>query len=128
MAMLAVIALPGIDAGVIDLGSLTTGVIDLTPRLGRVLNTYTPLTDYNIKTAAQLWVSNEESATLTYGLVHMWDISQVTSLANVWCGSVYCPAYVAMRSFNGDISMWDVSKVASMYESKSIHIFENDLT
>ena len=42
----------------------------------------------------------------------------MTSLANVWCGydGDYCgQAYVAMRSFNGDISMWDVSKVTTMY-------------
>jgi hypothetical protein len=52
------------------------------PRQGRALNTYTSLTDSNIKTAAQLWVSNQASATSTYGLVHTWDLSQVTSLAN----------------------------------------------
>jgi surface protein len=101
------------------------------PRPGRVLNTYTPLTDSNIKTAAQLWVSNQASATSTYGLVNTWDLSQVTSLANVWCGSsesTNCgSAYLTMRSFNADISMWDVSKVTTMYQSKSIRIFENDL-
>ncbi len=102
---------------------------------GRFLNTYTPLTDSNIKTAAQLWVSDQASATSTYGPVHLWDLSQVTTLENVWCGwdpvsgANQCgSAYVAMRSFNGEISMWDVSKVASMYRSKLIHIFENDLT
>jgi hypothetical protein len=74
------------------------------PRLrqGRVLNTYTLLTNSNIKTAAQLWVSNQASATSTYGLVHTWDLSQVTSLAVVWCGHDDCgSAYVAMQSFNG---------------------------
>jgi surface protein len=79
---------------------------------------YTRLTDTNIRTAAQLWVSNQASATTTYGPVHLWDLSQVTSLANVWCGSDASScgsAYVAMRSFNGDISMWDVSKVTTMY-------------
>jgi len=52
------------------------------PRQGRVLNAYTPLTDSNIKTAAQLWVSNQASATTTYGLVSTWDLSQVTDLAS----------------------------------------------
>jgi hypothetical protein len=96
------------------------------PRQGRILNAYIPLTDSNIKTAAQLWVSNQASATSTYGLVDTWDLSQVTSLANVWCGydaTVCGSAYVAMRSFKGDISMWDVSKVNSMNRSKSIRIF-----
>jgi hypothetical protein len=78
---------------------------------------YTPLSDFNIRTAAQLWASNQTSATSTYGLVQTWDLSQVTSLANVWCGNdAYCgQAYMAMRSFNGEISMWDVSKVTTMY-------------
>ncbi len=127
------------------------------PRQGRVLNAYSPLTDSHIKTAAELWVSNLESATSTYGLVHTWDLSQVTNLEKLWCGmdeSEKCgSAYVAMRSFNGDISIWDVSKVTSMYytffmakafngdiskwdvakvttmyRSKSIRILENDFT
>ncbi len=96
------------------------------PTQGRVLNIYTPLTDSNIETAAQLWVSNEASATSTYGLVHTWDMSQVTSLENVWCGydATQCgSAYVAMWSFNGNIGMWDVAKVATMSGSKSIRIF-----
>ncbi len=125
------------------------------PRQGRVLNAYTPLTDSNIKAAAQLWVSNQASATSTYGLVNTWDLSQVTKLEIVWCGwdsSLCGSAYVAMRSFNGDISMWDVSKVTTMkwtflkatafngdiskwdlskvtnlWGSKLIRIFENDL-
>jgi hypothetical protein len=100
-------------------------------RQGRVLSTYTPLVDSNIKTAAGLWASNQASATSTYGLVQMWDLSQVTSLAYVWCGigTTDCSStYLAMRSFNGDISMWDVSKVTSMYQSKSTRIFENGLT
>ncbi len=75
------------------------------------------LTDFNIRTAAQLWVSNRESATSKYGLVHTWDISQVTTLDNLWCGydsSAGDLPYMAMRSFNGDISMWDVSKITTM--------------
>jgi hypothetical protein len=78
---------------------------------------YTPLTDSNIKTAATLWVSNQASATTTYGLVHTWDLSQVTTLEKLWCGwdASYCgQAYMALRSFNGGLSMWDVSKVTTM--------------
>ena len=82
------------------------------------LNIYTALTDSNIKTAAILWVSDQTSATSTYGLVHTWELSQVTSLEKVWCGydaTACSAAYLAMRSFNGDVSMWDVSKVTTMY-------------
>jgi hypothetical protein len=125
MLLLAMIALPGIDAGVIDLVTLTTSPY------GRVLNTHTPLTDSNIKTAAQLLVSDQASATSTYGFVQTWDLSQVTSLEFVWCGldATSCgSAFVTMRSFNGDISLWDVAKVTTMRSSKSIRILENDLT
>jgi surface protein len=31
-------------------------------------------------------------------------------------------------AFNGDLSQWDVAKVTSMSESKSIRVVENDLT
>ncbi len=122
---MAVIALPGIDAVGVDSASLNTSPY------GRVLNSYTPLTDSNVKTAAKLWVSNQASAASTYGLVDSWDLSQVTSLAYVWCGSdaTNCgSAYSAMRSFNGDISRWDVNKVTSMRMSKSIRIFPNEVT
>jgi hypothetical protein len=94
------------------------------PRQGRVLNAYTSLRDYNIKTAAQLWVSDQSSATSTYGPVNTWDLSQMTSLINMWCGfdTGRCgSAYLAMRSFNGDLSVWDISKVTTMSFSKSMN-------
>jgi hypothetical protein len=75
MLLSAMYALPGIDAGVIDLTNLTTSPY------GRVLNAYTPLTDSNIKTAAGLWVSNQASATSTYGLVGTWDVGKVTTMS-----------------------------------------------
>jgi surface protein len=110
--LLVMIALPGIDAGVIAMTNLTTSPY------GRVLNVYTPLTDSNINTAAQLWVSNQASATSTYGLVPTWDLSQVTTTEKLWCGwdASYCgQAYMTTRqSFNGDLSIWDVSKVTTM--------------
>ncbi len=37
--------------------------------------------------------------------------------------TVFDRAYV----FNGDLNQWDVAKVTSMYQSKSICILENDL-
>ncbi len=116
------------------------------------------LTDSNILRAADLWVTDSLSATALYGAVDTWDLSQVTSLEGVWCGYDDDPDYcggayeekqlfnddiskwdtskvISMvdtfdraRSFNGDISNWDVSKVYDMSYSKSIHIFENDLT
>jgi surface protein len=88
-----------------------------TPGLRRIQNVYTPLTDGTIKAAAQLWVSNESSANATYGAVDTWDVSEVTSLENVWCGydADQCGLeYEAMRKFNGDLSKWNVAKVNNM--------------
>ena len=36
--------------------------------------------------------------------------------------------FLKASAFNGDLSQWDVAKVTSMYESKSIRIVKNDLT
>jgi surface protein len=87
------------------------------PRLMRILNVYEPLTDFNIRVAAKLWVGDESSANSTYGPVHSWDLSQVTTLEGVWIDAL---------SFNGDISKWNVSQVTNMNASKSIRILEND--
>jgi surface protein len=85
-------------------------------RQRRILTAYEPLTDDNINLAAELWVCNEYFANTTYGPVHSWDVSQVTTLEEVWYGA---------QSFNGDISKWDVSQVTNMISSKSIRILEN---
>jgi surface protein len=49
----------------------------------------------------------------TYGPIEGWDTSEVTNMAYVFDGNKYdssCP----FRSFNTDLSKWDVSKVTSM--------------
>ncbi len=113
MLLLTVIALPGVDAGVIDLATLTTSLY--------TRQAYTPLTNSNIKTAANDWVSDQASASSTYGSVPLWDLSQVTSLESVWCGfASNCgnfKEYTGKQSFNGDISMWDVSEVTTMHST-----------
>ena len=89
-------------------------------RQRRILNAYEPLTDDNIKEAAQHWVSNPSNATSRFGAVDTWNVSQVTNLESVWCGggAPDCGGYTAMQSFNGDISKWDVSKVTTMQRCK----------
>ncbi len=121
MLMLIVIALPGTDADATDLAALMSRYKE---------HTSEDLNDSNIKTAAQLWVSDPMSATSKYGLVRTWDVSQVTSLANVWCGSFESTDQLSncgtreqatdMQSFKGNISTWDVSNVTTMDQSKSI--------
>ena len=47
-----------------------------------VTSALTALTDSNIRTAAELWVSNEAQARQTYGDIADWDISEVTDLSS----------------------------------------------
>ncbi len=78
----------------------------------------TLLTDDNIQAAAQLWATDRSSANATYGTVETWDVSEVTSLENVWCGyDGRCGQELeldAMRKFTGDLSTWNVAEVTNM--------------
>jgi len=65
----------------------------------------TPITDANIRTAVDLWVSDPSAATTTYGAISTWDVSQVTDMSLLFGGK---------RNFNDDISSWDVSSVTDM--------------
>ena len=40
----------------------------------------TPITDSNINTAADQWVSKEATARSTYGDISEWDVSAVTTM------------------------------------------------
>jgi len=66
----------------------------------------TPITDANIQTAVDLWVSDPSKATTTYGNISTWDVSQVTDMSYL---------FYQKSQFNGDISSWDVSGVTNMY-------------
>lgn len=66
---------------------------------------YSQLTDANIQTAVDLWVSDPSTATTTYGDISTWDVSQVTDMSNLFQNKT---------TFNGDISAWDVSNVLTM--------------
>jgi uncharacterized protein (TIGR02145 family) len=65
----------------------------------------TPITNDNIHEAVDLWLSDECSATLTYGHISDWDVSSVTNM-----GGLFREA----SNFNGDLSSWDVSSVTNM--------------
>ena len=66
----------------------------------------TPITDANIQTAVDLWVSDSAAATTTYGNISDWDVSQVTDMSDL---------FYDKTNFNTDISGWDVSNVTNMY-------------
>ena len=63
------------------------------------------LTDANIQSAVDLWVSDVSTATSTYGNISDWDVSQVTDMSDLFQGKT---------TFNDDISRWDVSSVTTM--------------
>ena len=65
---------------------------------------YSQLTDANIQTAVDLWVSDSAAATTTYGNISNWNVSQVTDMSGLF----------RVTSFNDDISAWDVSSVTDM--------------
>ena len=65
---------------------------------------YSQLTDANIQTAVDLWVSDSAAATTTYGNISNWNVSQVTDMSGLFRDT----------SFNDDISAWDVSSVTDM--------------
>ena len=65
----------------------------------------TAITDANIQTAVDLWVSDPSAATDTYGDISDWDVSQVTDMLLLFADKT---------TFNDDISAWDVSNVTNM--------------
>ena len=97
---------------------------------------YIVLTNGNIKSAINLWVTNQASALATYGDIKFWDVSGVTVLGvpetdygsffpaafnadisrwNVSNVTTFRGAFNNCDNFNADISNWNVSNVTSMY-------------
>ena len=71
-----------------------------------------------LKTAVNLWFSNNELALETYGHISTWRTGNVTDMAELFCADdVYnhCTHYhSAASSFNEDISGWETESVTSM--------------
>ena len=65
----------------------------------------TPITNSNFLTAVNLWFSDENNATETYGHISDWNTSAVTDMAN---------AFKDRATFNEDIGSWDTSSVTRM--------------
>jgi surface protein len=65
----------------------------------------TLITDKNIRTAIQLWLTDESSARKEYGDISHWDTSEVTDMSNIFHDA---------SAFNGNISGWDTSSVRNM--------------
>ena len=76
-------------------------------------NQPTNLTDTNIQSIVNLWISNPSQAIFNnssyvpyYGSIQDWDVSSVTNMSNMFNG---------FTSFNDDISSWDTSSITNMY-------------
>ena len=63
------------------------------------------MTDSNIKTAVNAWLSDSAAAEATYGHISTWNTCGVTEMSNLFRGA---------SSFNEDISGWQVDSVTSM--------------
>ena len=88
------------------------------PVWGTCPNTLTPITDANIQTAVDLWISDSAAATTTYGAISDWDVSQVTDMSEL---------FEDKTTFNDDISNWDVSSVTDMYSMFAATSFNQDI-
>ena len=55
----------------------------------------------DLDTAVDLWISDQNLATATYGNINTWDVSLITNFSNLFYGNT---------SFNGEIGSWDVTR------------------
>ena len=83
-----------------------TGILALVFTMSFTVNAQTAITQANIQSAVDLWVSNEATSESTYGHISDWDVSNVTSMSSLFQNK---------PTFNGDISSWDVSNVNNWY-------------
>eukprot|EP00949_MAST-11_sp_MAST-11-sp1_P004618 g4618.t1 len=73
--------------------------------------------DGSIHEAVSAWLEDETSARQTYGDISVWDTSEVTNMAGLFCANDECGnnKKSAAASFNGNLSAWNVGKVSTMY-------------
>ena len=62
------------------------------------------LTDSNIQAATDLWISNNSTATVQYGVITGWDTSNITAMDDL---------FKSKTGFNDDISKWDAASVTT---------------
>jgi surface protein len=78
------------------------------------------ITQENIHSAVDLWISDQASAESTYGNISDWDVSSVTNMEGM---------FNSANSFNGDLSSWDVSNVTNMEDMfRDADAFSQDLS
>ena len=75
------------------------------PTNGRRLQTTVFATKSELKTAAQEYNDNVNSATATYGPIDTWDVSGITDMSGL---------FKDLKNFNADFSSWNTSGVTDM--------------
>ena len=89
-------------------GTYTSKVLNpVPPTNGRRLQTTVFATKSELKTAAQEYNANVNSATATYGPIDTWDVSGITDMSGL---------FKDLGNFNADISTWETSGVTNMRE------------
>jgi len=73
-----------------------------------------PFGNNSIRAAVNLWISNESEAIKQYGPIENWNTSFVTDMGALFSYYRPYPRNEAMKTFNADISKWDVSQVTKM--------------
>ncbi len=61
----------------------------------------------DLQTAVDLWISNEGSASSTYGTINNWDVSLIEDMSSL---------FQDKSSFNSNISNWNTSNVTTMVD------------
>ena len=69
--------------------------------------------------ARDAWCTNSTAASVTYGPIGQWDVSQITDLSYLFCACEVSwtsgsPCNRTCASFNDDISAWNVSQVTTL--------------
>ena len=86
------------------------------------------MTDSNIKTAVEAWLSDSAAAEVTYGHISTWETGGVTNMRYLFCASGFTTCNSAAVSFNENIGAWDTSGVTDMYAMfYSASAFDQDL-
>ena len=83
-----------------------------------LFTTLEPITDINIKSSVDSWISDKTNTENKYGDISVWDTSNVTNMSNLFEDS----------EFNDDISKWNTTNVKNMDNMfKNTKIFNQNI-